>query len=95
MKSYSYYAYACFRAYFENRATAGSAEASLANHDACEAALEGYDFNSLIILREIYTSDQILSVAVTKLRSMISGVKLPRSKKTLRPIEGSYNAHPG
>jgi hypothetical protein len=64
MKSYSYYAYACFRAYFENRATPGSAEVAEKNHDACDSALSEYDFNTLLILREIYTSESVLSVAV-------------------------------
>lgn len=64
MKSYSYYAYACFRAYFENRATPGSAEVAMANNDACDKALSDLDFNTKLVLHEIYTSEQILSVAV-------------------------------
>lgn len=64
MKSYSYYAYACLRAFFENRATAGSAEAAVANRDACDGALKDLDFNTKLILHEIYTSEQILSHAV-------------------------------
>ncbi len=94
MKSYSYYAYACFRAYFENRATAGSAEASLANHDACEAALEGYDFNSLIILREIYTSDQILSVAVKSVSNKYE-IKIDDIWRQIAKIEKDFATHRG
>lgn len=94
MKSYSYYAYACFRAYFEGRATAGCAEASRANLEACEAAVSDLDQNALLILNEIYTSDKILSVIVREVSNKYE-IKADEIWRLIALIEKNFAVHRG
>jgi hypothetical protein len=63
MRPYSYYAYAALRCYFLG--TYKDDEPTKANFKAARAALESLDTgNAVLILQEVYTSQEKLSVAI-------------------------------
>ena len=93
-KPYSFYAAACLKSFFECTPTAGSAEVAETNRKACEATLKRLDTNTLLILHEVYTSNEILSMAVRRTSAKYD-IEPVEMWKLIGQIEKDFAIHRG